>query len=211
MTGRLLAVNVVHAIRTDRRDPVGSTAIDKRPVGGPVAIGTLGLAGDRQCDPAHGGVDQAVYAYASEDAAFWAQELGREVPPGSFGENLTTVGVDITNAVIGEQWQVGAAVLQVTSPRIPCRNFAGFWDVPDLVKRFTAHGAPGAYLRVLQEGEVRAGDELVVRDRPAHGVTLAETFAARSGDRTLVPRLLEADGLSTKVQRGARDIVRRAG
>lgn len=194
---RLRAVNVVHELVPDRRGDLDLTAIDKRPVVGRVQIRRLGVDGDQQYDTRnHGGPDQAVYAYAAEDARWWAEELDRDVPPGSFGENLTTEGVDVTGAVIGERWRIGSVLLQVRSPRIPCRTFAGFWDVPDLIKRFTAHGTPGAYLSVVEEGDVAAGDAIGIVDRPAHGVTIDDLFAARSGDRDVLPRLLDVSDLT---------------
>jgi MOSC domain-containing protein YiiM len=168
------------------------TAIDKRPVRGRVAVGPLGLAGDRQVDKRHhGGPDKAVYAYAEEDVAHWAVELGRDLPPGSFGENLRTSGVDVTNAVVGERWRVGGddgVVVEVTQPRIPCATFQAWLGEPRWVKRFTAHGAPGAYLRVVQEGTVAADDAVELVHRPAHGVSIGRClvrFDAEAGRRLL--------------------------
>lgn len=213
---RILAVNLAHVIDTPLVRPgtrpdkkPAKTGIDKRPVDHPVMVGRLGLAGDTICDTRnHGGVDQAVYAYASEDTEWWQQELADELSfelgPGSLGENLTLRGVDVTNAVIGERWQVGGAVLQVAVPRIPCSTFASYWNVDRLVKRFTRSGRVGAYLRVLAEGEVAAGDEVVVLDRPAHGLTLVQTLRALTGDRSLAPKLLAAAELPEDVHRSAR-------
>jgi MOSC domain-containing protein YiiM len=125
--------------------------------------------------------------------------LTRELTPGSFGENLTTRGIDVTNAIIGELWRIGSAVLQVSVPRIPCSTFAGFWNVDKLVKRFTEAGRPGAYLRVLTEGEVTSGDPITVLDRPGHRLTLGETFRALTGDRSLATKLLTAPELPEDV------------
>ena len=205
---RILAVNVVHALIPDRLGDSDLTAIDKRPAPGRVRVHRLGLDGDRQYDVRHhGGPDKAVYAYAREDARWWEQELARELPYGAFGENLTTEGLEVTGAVIGERWRVGGVLLEVAWPRIPCRTFAGFWDVRDLVKRFTAHGAPGAYCRVVEEGGLGAGDAVEVVERPAHGVTLGEVFRARSGERALVPRMLEAAALPAEAQDWARRVL----
>jgi MOSC domain-containing protein YiiM len=190
VTGRLLAVNVVHALIPDTSGNVELTAIDKRPVAGRVAVRTLGVDADVQTDTVHhGGPDQAVYAYASEDAAWWATELDRTIEPGRFGENLTTSEVDVTGAVVGERWRIGTAVLQVRSPRIPCTTFQAFWGVPRLVKRFTAHGAPGAYLAVLTEGDIGAGDAIEVVDRPAHSLTIGEFFRGWTTERHLLPKV----------------------
>ncbi len=208
---RLLAVSVVAALRPDPAYPDTPTAIDKRPIAGRVAARRLGVDGDTQCDTkVHGGPDQAVYAYAREDALWWEAEIDRTLAPGAFGENLTTEGLDVTGAVIGERWRIGTVELAVRSPRMPCATFAGFWGVPQLVKRFTAHGAPGAYLSVLAEGELGAGDPIEVVDRPGHGVTIGEVFRARSGERALLPRLLEADDLPDAVRAWASRILKSA-
>ncbi|WP_235928027.1 MOSC domain-containing protein [Goekera deserti] len=154
-----------------------TSGIDKRPVAGRVAVGELGLDGDVQVNKKHhGGEGQAVYAYAQADADHWAAELDRELPPGRFGENLRTEGLDLVGAVVGERWRIGTALFEVTAPRTPCANFARWWDVPDLVKRFARHGATGAYLRVLETGELGAGDAVQVVARPDHGITLGEQF-----------------------------------
>jgi MOSC domain-containing protein YiiM len=169
------------------------SGIDKRPAAHPVRVDVEGLAGDTICDiQNHGGPDQAVYAYSTADLDFWAEQLGRPVRPGNVGENLTVSGVDCSHAVIGERWRVGGAVLRVTGPRTPCRVFAGFLDVRDMVKRFLAAGRPGCYLAVVQPGPVAAGDAVTVLSRPAHGVTVAEFMAAMAGDRSLVPRVARA-------------------
>lgn len=159
MTGRLASVNLGGVTEAEwAGDASGRSGIDKRPVGGPVLLRVDGVAGDFIGERAHhGGPEQAVYAYAEEDASWWAGEMGRSIRPGGFGENLTTYAVDVTGAVIGEQWAVGSALLQVTKPRTPCTTFAGFWGVPDLIKRFTVRATPGAYLRVLREGRSARG------------------------------------------------------
>lgn len=191
MTGRVESVNVAH-VRSDigTRAPNGRTGIDKRPVEGPVLLTAVGVQGDTICHTKHhGGPDQAVYAYAAEDLAFWAAEIGQEVRPGGVGENLTVSGVDCTGAVLGERWRVGEAVLQVRSSRTPCRVFAGFRGVPDLVKRFIAAGRPGAYLAVQRPGLVRAGDTVELLDRPDHGVTVADLMAASTVARERAPEV----------------------
>ncbi|MGN6300161.1 MAG: MOSC domain-containing protein, partial [Angustibacter sp.] len=175
------AVCVVHELRPDDPRQGNLTAIDKRAVAGRTTVHRLGVEGDRQMDTEdHGGRDKAVYAYAGEDVSWWAGQLDRELEPGAFGENLRTTGLDVTGAVIGEQWHVGDAddgvVLEVTMPRIPCSTFQRWMNEPQWVKRFTDHGAPGAYLRVVREGTVAAGDRISVERRPAHGVTVGECF-----------------------------------
>ncbi|WP_125775528.1 MOSC domain-containing protein [Antribacter gilvus] len=183
--GDLLAVCRVHQLLPDP-SAVGVTAIDKRPVDGRVVVRRFGLYADVQADRRdHGGPDQAVYAYAQEDADVWAAELGRDIPPGLFGENLRTRGIDIGRAVIGERWQVGTAVLEVTQPRVPCQTFARRMGEERWVRRFADANRTGAYLRVVQAGELGAGDEIAVGYRPAHGVTVAEAFAAWSRSKAM--------------------------
>jgi MOSC domain-containing protein YiiM len=176
----------------------GVSSIDKRGVEGRLAVRALGLAGDSQSDTAnHGGVDQAVYAYAAEDLDHWATLLGRELTPGQFGENLSTRGIDVTGAVIGETWRIGTTLLQVSRPRFPCVVFQNWLAEPHWVKRFTDDGRPGAYLRVLEEGEIGAGDDIVIESRPDHDVTIGLVFRAKTTDRSLIPRMLDAHDLPT--------------
>ena len=175
----------------DRRP--NRSGIDKRPVSGRVAVRPLGLDGDVQVNRRHhGGEGQAVYAYAQEDADFWIAELGRELPPGRFGENLRTTGLDLGGALLGEQWRIGTALFEVTAWRIPCANFARFWDVPDLVKRFAAHGATGAYLRVLETGDIGAGDAVEVVFRPDHRITVGAGFRIVMNQPSRLPELAPA-------------------
>jgi MOSC domain-containing protein YiiM len=194
VSGRLDAVCVSGAdlLPLPDRKP-NRTGIDKRPVTGRVAVHPLGLEGDVQVNRKHhGGEGQAVYAYAQEDADFWVAELGRELPPGRFGENLRTSGLDVTGALLGEQWRIGTALLEVTAPRVPCANFARFWNEPQLVKRFTAHGASGAYLRVLEPGELGAGDQVEIVVRPDHGVTAGLAFRIFTTQKSRVSQLAPA-------------------
>jgi MOSC domain-containing protein YiiM len=209
--GSVLSVNLGQAHATTHSD-IGVTGIDKRPAAGPVEIRVpgdqgSGLVGDTIGDLRHhGGDDQAVYAYAREDLDVWEADLGRPLPPGTFGENLTTLGVDVTGALVGERWQVGdEVVLEVSVPRIPCRNFAGWLGERGWVKTFTARAVPGAYLRVVTPGTVRAGDPVTVMHRPDHDVTIGLTFRALTTERDLLPRLLAADTLPAKVRRKASD------
>lgn len=183
----------------------GITGIDKRPVPGPVAVrapgpkgtGAAGLAGDRVYDIAHhGGDDQAVYAYAREGLDRWAGRLGRPLSDGVFGENLTTVGVDVDGALVGERWRVGAdLLLEVSCPRVPCGTFQGWIAERGWIKTFTDAAEPGAYLRVVEPGEVRAGDTVEVVHRPGHDVTVALAFRALTTEAELLPRLLVAEAL----------------
>jgi MOSC domain-containing protein YiiM len=204
-TGRLVSVN------TGREKPVPwgglkRSAIDKRSQDGPVPVTTFGLAGDAQADrAAHGGTDQALYAYSREDLDHWESKLGRGLRNGQFGENLTVEGVELTHATVGERWRIGSVLVELNNPRLPCSVFQGFMGEPQWVKRFTEEGRPGGYFRVLEEGEIQVGDEIEVEHCPDHGVTLQQVFRALTGDRELVPLLLRAPEL----QEGARDYARR--
>ena len=183
----------------------GESAIDKRGVLGRVGVGFLGVHGDEQMDKQnHGGVEQALYAYATEDLADWAANLGRDLSPGHFGENLSTRGVDVTGALIGEKWRIGTTVLQVSGPRIPCVVFQNWMTEPQWVKRFTQAGKPGAYLRVLTEGELGVDDEVVVHDRPAHNVTIGLVFRALTTERDLMAQLVDVDELPHDIREHAR-------
>jgi len=188
------------------------SAIDKRPASGPVEVGPLGLDGDTVADKVnHGGLDQAVYAYAREDLDYWTEQLGRELRNGVFGENLTTAGIDLSAALIGETWQVGTTVLQVTSCRIPCVTFKAWLDEePRWVQRFAAAGRPGAYLRVLTSGSLAAGADLVVLGRPEVAVTVAEAMQAYYGDRELMGRLMAVEGRGAKWDEIAAGVLSRA-
>ncbi len=180
---------------------IGSTSIEKLPVSGPVQVGKLGLEGDQVSDVAHhGGVDQAVYAFAREDLDAWVEALGQPIRDGMFGENITTVGYDVNEAEIGERWRVGTTVLEVASVRIPCNDFKGWmgengFDNTAWVKRFSEVGRPGPYLRVVEEGVLQAGDTGEVVHRPGHGVTVSTMFRALTTEHELLPQLLLVDGL----------------
>lgn len=180
---------------------IGYTSIEKLPVSGPVRVDKLGLEGDQVSDVAHhGGVDQAVYAFAREDLDAWVEVLGEPIRDGLFGENLTTLGYDVNEAEIGERWRVGSTVLEVASIRIPCNDFKGWigengFDNTSWVKRFSEVGRPGPYLRVVEEGVLQAGDTAKVIHRPGHGVTVSTMFRALTTQRELLPQLLLVDTL----------------
>jgi MOSC domain-containing protein YiiM len=188
------------------------TAIDKRPLPGPVTVRRLGLTGDEQIDTKfHGGPEQALYAYAREDLDWWVERLSRELPNGVFGENLTTGGLDVSGALLGEVWRLGSAVVQLTAPRIPCVVFAGWLDEEGWVKRFARARRPGAYLRVLTEGTVTTGDAVSVVSRPAERVTVAESMSAYYGDPDVMRRVLRVEGRGAKWDEMAPGVLARAG
>jgi len=202
-----LSVNLAR-VRTNPDAPTRSTGIDKQATRVPVMVRSpgakgSGLIGDTIGNPKHhGGDDQAVYAYAREDLDAWEAQLSRPLTNGMFGENLTTAGVDVTDARIGERWCIGTdgLVLEVTAPRTPCRTFSAFLELDGWMKTFTKAAKPGAYLRVISPGAVRAGDTVTVDYRPDHDVTIGFAFRARMTDRHLLPRLLAADALSAELK-----------
>jgi MOSC domain-containing protein YiiM len=210
---RLLTVNLA----VQRRNPFKQaerTGIDKQPVDGATEVRApgskahgqgSGLVGDFIGDRRHhGGDDQAVYAYAVEDLQWWADKLGVTLPAGQFGENFTTEGVDVNGARVGERWRIGNTVeLQITEPRIPCATFRGWMNRPGWLKAFTAAARPGAYLRVITPGLVRAGDPLVITHRPDHDVTVAMVFRALTTEPALLPRLLDAADLPDETRQMA--------
>ncbi|MCX4548816.1 MOSC domain-containing protein [Streptomyces sp. NBC_01387] len=213
---KLLSVNVGKARSAAYTDAVGGmTGVDKRPVEGPVrvfspgppGVGAGGVEGDSVCDLRfHGGDDRAVYAFAREDLDAWERELGRPLADGAFAENLTTGGVDVTGALIGERWRVGPeVVLEVTGGRIPCRTFQNHVGEPGWVKRFTRAGAPGALLRVIEPGAFTAGDPIEVVHRPDHDITVALLFRAATVERELLPgTLVAAEWMESGLLREAR-------
>jgi MOSC domain-containing protein YiiM len=208
---RVISVNTGRGKDADWAGKLGRTAIDKRPVAARAEVGRLGLGGDEQVDkPAHGGPEAALYAYAREDLDWWVERLGRELTNGLFGENITTAGLDVTGALIGEIWQLGTATVQVTAPRIPCVVFAGWMGERHWVKHFADARRPGAYLRVLGEGTVAAGDPVEVVSRPDERVTIAESMSAYYGDAGLMRRLLRVEGRGVSWDEIAPGVLERA-
>jgi MOSC domain-containing protein YiiM len=184
--------------------PVESTGINKQPQDGPVTVRApgpkttglgSGLVGDHIGDGVHhGGDDQAVYAFAREDLDRWQERLGRPLPNGSFGENLTTRGLDLNESRMGEIWRIGDVVqLQVTYPRLPCATFRGWMQEVGWLKRFTADARPGAYFRVVTPGTIRSGDSIEVVKVPDHDVTIGLAFRALTTEPALLPAFLAAE------------------
>jgi MOSC domain-containing protein YiiM len=177
------------------RGPVQS-AIVKRPVEGRVRFEGVNAAGDDQADrEVHGGVDRSIYAYAAEDYAWWERELGRSLEPGTFGENLTTSGLDVNEAVVGERWAIGDAELEVSIPRVPCFKLAARMADPHFVKDFADARRPGPYLRIARAGTIAAGDEIAIVSRPAHGIRIIDVFTIYLFERPRLQELLAAPEL----------------
>jgi MOSC domain-containing protein YiiM len=205
---RVLSVNVGRPREFELRGKLVTSSIWKTPVAGKVRARGVNLEGDDQADrEVHGGPDKAVYAYALEDIRFWEQKLGRTLPPSAVGENLTTTGIDVTNAVIGETWAIGEAVLQVSQPRSPCWKLGVKMEDPGFPKKFTKAERPGAYLRIVGEGHLSAGDRIEVVDRPLHGVRVSDVFRIFTRERRKAPLLLSVPELSEDWKEWARRVV----
>ena len=200
MSARVLSINITSVVHQGEwTGSEGRTGIDKRSVSGPIEFKNNGVAGDRIIDTnVHGGYDQAVYAYASEDAQWWEKEINEVIPAGRFGENLTTEGIDVNAALVGEKWKIGSVILEVSQPRIPCRVFAGFWKRATLIKDFTQAERPGTYLRIIQEGTAQAGDAIEVIYKPEHSVRISDLFAAKSGERSKINEIKVVPQLSSE-------------
>ena len=197
MSGRLRSVNVGSPREIEWLGRRETTSIWKSPVDGRVPVRGVNVAGDDQADrDVHGGPDKAVYAYAREDLDWWEREIGRELDDGNFGENLTVSGVDVTGAVVGERWEVGSAVLEVAQPRIPCWKFGARMEDASFPVHFAAAGRPGAYLRIVEAGEIGAGDEIRVGEKPAHGLTVGDVARIYHQERGRFALLLKAPELA---------------
>jgi len=196
--GSVLSVNVGLPREIEWHGKRATTAIWKAPVDGPVLVGEENLAGDEQADRSvHGGIDKAVYAYAREDAEWWEGETDRPIDLGGFGENLTLRGVDVSRALIGERWSIGSALLEVAQPRIPCWKLGARMGDRGFPRRFLAADRPGAYLRVIEQGSLAVGDDVVVVHRPTHHLTTARVAAIYHRERERANELLAVPELSS--------------
>jgi MOSC domain-containing protein YiiM len=196
MPGRLVSVNVGLPREIEWLGRRATTSIWKEPVEGRVEVAGVNLAGDDQADRKfHGGQDKAVYAYAREDYGWWADELGHPVDDGTFGENLTLEGLDVCAAVIGERWSIGSTVLEVAGPRTPCWKLGARMHDADFPVWFAAAGRPGAYLRIVEEGALGAGEEVDVVRRPGHSITVGDVASIYHGRRDRASELLRAPEL----------------
>lgn len=198
---QLLSVNVgqPRPVAAGRR--VVQTAIWKTAVDGPVRVRGVNLDGDDQADRSvHGGPDKAVYAYAIEEIREWEAELGRGLEAAAFGENLTTERVDVSGALIGQRWRIGTTLLEVAQPRLPCFKLGIRFGTPGFVRRFAQAARPGAYLRIIEEGHLQAGDEIAITHQPDHAVTVRVVFEAMLGNHTLIPAVLEAEQLPRRLR-----------
>ena len=193
----VLSVNVGGVREFDYNGRPAKSAIWKSPVAGRIAARGVNLEGDDQADrKAHGGPDKSVYAYAMEDMQWWKEKLGRSLQYGEFGENLTTEGVAVNDALVGERWAIGSAVFEVSEPRIPCWRLGVRMNDQGFVRRFTEALRPGTYLRIIVEGAVGAGDDIRIIETPAHDLTVRDIFRIYTRDREEVERLLAVPRIS---------------
>ena len=211
MLGTILSVNVGTPREFDYRGRPARSAIWKTPVRGRVAVRGVNLEGDDQADrEAHGGTDKAVYAYAVEDTRWWEKEIGRPLEFGVFGENLTVEGIDVNDARVGERWRVGSTLLEVSEPRIPCWRLGVRMNDARFLRRFTEEMRPGAYLRIVSEGELGAGDEIRVVERPAAELTVRDVFRIYTRDRHEAGRLIANPAMSEAWKSWAADLLGKA-
>jgi len=195
--GAVVSVNVGRIRPVERDGKPATTAIWKTPVSGRVRAEGVNLSGDDQADrTVHGGYDKAVYAYAIEDTRWWESELGRGVGPGGFGENLTLEGLPLVDSVVGERWTAGTAVLEVSEPRLPCWKLGLRMGDALFPRRFTRAARPGTYLRIVEAGDVGAGDDVRVVSRPDHGLTVGDIWRVYHRDHRDVASLLAVPQLS---------------
>jgi MOSC domain-containing protein YiiM len=197
ISARILSVNVGQVREFDYNGRAAKSAIWKSPVAGRIPARGVNLEGDAQADrKAHGGPDKSVYAYATEDMRWWEEKLGRSLQYGEFGENLTTEGIAVNDALVGERWAIGTAVFEVSEPRIPCWRLGVRMNDQLFIKSFTKALRPGTYLRIVVEGDVAAGDEVRIMERPAHDLTIRDIFRIYTRDREEAERLLTVPRIS---------------
>jgi MOSC domain-containing protein YiiM len=172
-TGR--ATSYAYLGERDGRPKEWRTAFFKEPVANDrVFVGSLGLAGDEQADRQnHGGLDKAVLAYSGDHYDFWRTQPGfAEMQHGAFGENLTIAGLSEANVCLGDRWRAGSVLLEVSQPRQPCWKMGRRWQMPQLPKQVIQNGRTGWYLRVVEEGELVASEELELVSRPYRAWTI---------------------------------------
>ena len=201
---KLVSINVGTPREFEYKGRTAISAIWKSPVSGRVAAKGVNLEGDDQADrEAHGGFDKAIYAYAIEDLQWWVQQIEQDIEHGQFGENFTTQGLDVNGAIVGERWEIGSTILEVSEPRIPCWRFGVRMNDKTFPKKFTQALRPGSYLRIIEEGDVGVGDEIKVVEKPKHDLSIQDVFRIYTKDRDEAERILDAEIVSDAWKRWA--------
>lgn len=201
---KVLSVNVGGVREFEYNGRPARSAIWKAPVSGRIAVRGINVEGDIQADrEAHGGPDKAVYAYAVEDLRWWEHEIGRSLEYGVFGENLTTEGIDVNEALVGERWEIGTVVLEVSEPRVPCWRLGVRMNDKLFPRHFTEALRPGTYLRIIVEGDVASDDKIRVVERPDHNLTIRDIFRIYTHDHDEIERLLSVPQVSEGWRRWA--------
>ena len=207
---KVLSVNVGSPREFEYNGRLVRSAIWKSPVSGRIAVRGVNLDGDDQADrEAHGGPDKAIYSYAIEDTRWWEHEIGRSLSYGEFGENLTTEGIEVNDALVGERWEIGTTVLEVSEPRVPCWRLGVRMNDKLFPRRFTEALRPGTYLRIVVEGDLSAGDTIRVVEKPDHDLTIRDVFRIYTRDRDEVARIIEVPQMSESWKRWARNWLRK--
>ncbi|MDH3609895.1 MAG: MOSC domain-containing protein [Gammaproteobacteria bacterium] len=203
---KVLSVNVGTPREFEYKNRNAKSAIWKSPVTGRLAARGVNLDGDDQADRvAHGGYDKAVYAYAIEDIAWWEQQVGQTIHYGVFGENVTTHGISVNEALVGERWEVGTTILEVSEPRIPCWRLGVSMEDKTFPRQFTQALRPGSYLRIIVEGDIGANDEINVIAKPDHDLSVRDVFRIFTHNREEFARILEVEQMSADWKRWATD------
>jgi MOSC domain-containing protein YiiM len=208
--GRVLSVSVGGPREFEYRGRTARSAIWKTPVAGRVAARGVNLEGDDQADrEAHGGPDKAVYANAGEDARWWEARVGRPLAHAELGENLTTEGMDVNGALIGERWAIGSAVFEISEPRIPCWRLGVRMNDPAFIRIFTEALRPGAYMRIVVEGDVGSGDAIEIVSKPDHDLSVRDVFRIYTRDRDESGCLIAVPQMSVAWKRWAQEMLQR--
>ena len=210
--GRVVSINVGQVREFVFNGRPAKSAIWKAPVAGRIAVRGVNLEGDVQADrEAHGGPDKALYAYAVEDLRWWEERLGRSLPYGQFGENLTTRDIEVNDALVGERWEIGSTVLEISEPRIPCWRLGVRMEDRRFMRCFIDAQRPGAYLRIIVEGNLGAGDEIRVISKPLHDLTIRDFFGIfYSRERDQLQRLVAIPELSPSWREWAQSLLQKA-
>lgn len=209
--GRVTSVNIGTIRQVDSNGRMVETGIFKVPTTDPQTVAGIHIGSDQQADmAAHGGADKAVYAYAAEDYSWWETQLDRELHAGLFGENLTTTGIDVSGASIGDRWTIGTAVLEVAEPRMPCFKLSIAVGVPRFQQTFGAADRPGAYLRVVSEGQLIVGDTIAVEPTTEPSLSLAEINTIYHRQHERADTLLGVPALSESWKRWAEQATNQA-